>query len=99
MGLRKAHIIECLITAIRNKRKEAEKQIKQKMNRENTKQSWWYLQRTVKYLPPPPLIYVQTNEVGQLRAHNNLGSLESSIQGTCEAPFSMACSAPIMKHF
>ncbi len=66
-GLQQAHMRDCYITAVRNKRKEAAKQIKQKMSREHKKRNWWYLQKTVKDLPPSPLLCVETKEDDSIR--------------------------------
>ena len=98
-GLRKAHMRDCLLKEITNKKEEAAKQIKQKTNWEQTKSHWRSLQKTVKDPPPPPLLKVQTREGNQIRTHSNQASLETGIQETCMGRFTMAHSAPIMKHF
>ena len=98
-GLRRAHMRDCLLTAITNKKEEAVKEIKQKINREQTRSHWRSLQKTTKDPPSPPLLRVQTREGNQIRTHNDQASLESGIQGTCMGRFTMAHSAAIMKHF
>ena len=82
-GLRGAHMRDCLLKAIRDKKEDAAKKIKQKINREQTKSHWRSLQKTTKDPPSPPLLKVQTREGNQIRTHNDKASLESGIQGTC----------------
>ena len=90
---------DCLLKAIKNKKEESVKQIKQKINREDTKRNWRFLQKTVKDPPAPPLLKVQTRVGNQIITHKDQASLETGIQETCQGRFTMAHTAPIMKHF
>ena len=65
-GLRKAHARDCLLRDIRNKKEESTKQIKQKINREETRSFWGSFQKTVKDPPSPPLLKIQTREGNQI---------------------------------
>ena len=88
-----------LLKTITNKKDEAFKEIKQKINREQTKSHWRSLQKTTKDPPSPPLLKVQTREGNQICTHSDRASLETGIQGTCMGRLTKAHSAPIMKQF
>ena len=65
-GLRRLHMRDCLLKAIANKKEEAVKEIKQKINWEQTKSHWRSLRKTTKDAPSPPLLKVQTREGNQI---------------------------------
>jgi hypothetical protein len=73
--------------------------IKQKCNREESKQMWHLIKWTVKDPCSPSVLRVQWVVNGEVKDNIVQEDIEHAIQCECEVCFLLAHSAPIMKTF
>ena len=85
--------------AQRKKRTDAAKAIEKKMETEHMKRQWWFIQRTVKDPPTPPLLKVTRMEEKREVAYEGQEEVEGALQDVLEALFTFAHNAPIMNHY
>ena len=87
-GLRKVHMRDCLINA----------QTKRQHNhvREESKQMWHLIKRTVKDPHSPSMLKVQRVIGGETNKYTIQEDVGNVIQRKCKVRFSLAHSAPIM---
>jgi hypothetical protein len=71
--------------------------IKQKCNREESKQMWYLIKWTVKDPHSPSVLRVHRVANGEVKEYVIQEDVEQAIQRKCEVRFSLAHSAPIMK--
>ena len=95
--LRKAHFRECLLEAQANKKSMKVKEIKQRMQRESSKNTWSLIKRTVRDPRSPSVQRIQTVVDGEVEEYTEQEEIEKVIQDECEVRFTLAHSAPIMK--
>jgi hypothetical protein len=95
-GLRKVHLRDCLIDAQTKKQHDRVRDIKQKINREESKRMWYLIKRTVKDPHSPSVLKVQRVLDGETKEYFIQEDVENAIQRECEIRFSLAHSAPIM---
>jgi hypothetical protein len=96
-GLHKVHLRDCLIDAQTKRQHKRVAAIKQKCNREESKQMWYLIKRTVKDPHSPSVLRVQRVVNGEVKEYIVQEDVEQAIQRECEVRFSLAHSAPIMK--
>jgi len=72
------------------------KDIKQTINREESKRMWYLIKRTVKDPHSPNVLKVQQVLDGETKEYFIQEDVENAIQRECEIRFSLAHSAPIM---
>ena len=95
-GLRKVHLRDRLIDAQTKKQQEKVRDIKQIINREESKRMWYLIKRTVKDPHSPSVLKVQRVINGETKEYIVQEDVENAIQRECEIRFSLAHSAPIM---
>ncbi len=95
-GLRKVHLQDCLIEAQSKKQHKRVAEIKQKCNREESKQMWYLIKRTVKDPHSPSILMVQRVVEGEVKEYTVQEEVEHAIQCECKIRFSLAHSVPIM---
>jgi hypothetical protein len=95
-GLRKVHLQDCLINAQEKKQHKRAAAIKQKCQREESKQMWFLIKRTVKDPQSPSVLRVQRVVNGKVKEYVVQEDMEQAIQQECKVRFSLAYSAPIM---
>ncbi len=86
-GLRKVHLQDCLIDAETKKQRDCVRDIKQTINREESKRMWSH---------SPSVLKVQRVIDGETKDYSIQEDIENAIQRECEIRFSLAHSAPIM---
>jgi hypothetical protein len=96
-GLRKVHLRDCLIDTQSKKQHKRVAAIKQKCNREESKQMWYLIKRTVKDPCSPSVLRVQWVVNREVKEYIIQEDVKQAIQRECEVRFSLAHSAPIMK--
>jgi hypothetical protein len=96
-GLCKVHLRDCLIDAQTKKQHKQVAAIKQKCNREESKQMWYLIKRTVKDPCSLSVLRVQRGVNGEVKDYINQEDVKQAIQCECEAHFLLAHSAPVMK--
>jgi hypothetical protein len=79
-GLRKVHLWNCLINAIKKKQKSPAAAIKQKINREDSKQMWYFIKRTVKDPQSLRVLKVQRVIDGKVKEYEVQKDVENAIQ-------------------
>ncbi len=97
-GLRKTHMRNMLIDAHDKGDLERAKGIKQKIEREHSSRMWYLIKKTVKDPRAPPVLKVQRLIDGEVIEYSEKDEVEAAIQSECEVRFTLAHSAPIMKH-
>jgi hypothetical protein len=95
-GLRKVHLRDCLIDAQTKKQHVRVRNIKQTMNREESKRMWHLIKRTIKDPHSPSMLKVQRVLGGETKEYIIQEAMENVIQRECEIRFSLTHSAPIM---
>jgi hypothetical protein len=95
-GLRKVHLQDCLIDAQTKKQHDRVRDIKQTINREESKRMWYRIKRTVKDPHSPSVLKVQWVLDSKTKDYSIQEDMENAIQRECEVRFSHAHSAPIM---
>ncbi len=95
-GLRKVHLRDCLIKAQTKRQHKRVAEIKQQINREESKRMWYLIKRTVKDPHSPSVLRVQRVIEGEIQEFTEQEEVEHAIQRECEIRFSLAHSAPIM---
>jgi hypothetical protein len=95
-GLSKVHLQNCLIDLMEKKQKKRTVEIKQTINREDSKWMWYLIKRTVKDPHSPSVLKVQRVINGETQEYNVQEDIENAIQRECKIRFSLAHSAPIM---
>jgi hypothetical protein len=96
-GLCKVHLRDCLIDAQTKKQHKQVAAIKQKCNREESKQMWYLIRRTVKIPCSPSVLRMQQVVNEEVKDYIVQEDVEQAIQHECEVHFLLAHSAPIMK--
>jgi len=96
-GLRKVHLRDCLIDAQTKRQHKRVATIRQKCNREESKQMWFLIKRTVKDPMNPSVLRVQRVVDGEVKDYVVQEDVEQAIQCECEIRFTLAHSAPIMQ--
>jgi hypothetical protein len=96
-GLRKVHLRDCLIDAQSKKQHKRVAAIKQKCNREESKQMWYLIKWTVKDPCSPSVLRVQQVVNREVKEYVIQEDVKQAIQRECEAHFLLAHSAPNMK--
>jgi hypothetical protein len=96
-GLCKVHLCDCLINAQTKKQCKSVTEIKQRCNREESKQIWYLIKQTVKDPHSPSVLRVQRVVNGEVKEYIVQEDVEQAIQRDCEIRFSLAHSTPIMK--
>jgi hypothetical protein len=96
-GLRKVHLRDCLIDAQTKRQRKQVAAIKQRCNREESKQMWYLIKQTVKDPANPSVLRVQRVVNGEVKDYIVQEDVEQAIQRECEICFTLAHSAPIMK--
>jgi hypothetical protein len=94
-GLHKVHLQDCLIEAQSKKQHKRVAEIKQKCNREESKQMWYLIKRTVKDPHSLSVLMVQQVGKGKVKEYTVQEEVEHAIQRKCKIQFSLAHSAPI----
>ena len=97
-GLRKSHLRNCLIVAQEKKNKTKVKAIKQIMNREQNVKMWYNIKTVVRDPRSPQVLRVQRVEDGELCEYNTKEEVEQVVQEECNARFTRAHKAPVMKN-
>ncbi len=95
-GLRKVHLRDCLIDAQTKCQHNRARDIKQTINREESKRMWYLIKRTVKDPHSPSVLKVQRVIGGKTNKYAIQEDAENAIQRECKVRFSLAHSAPIM---
>ncbi len=95
-GLRKVNLQDCLIEAQAKRQHKRESEIKQKINREESKRVWYLIKRTVKDPHSPSVLRVQRVIEAEVQEFTEQEEVEHVIQLECKIRFSLAHSAPIM---
>jgi len=83
-----------LLEAQRKKKTDKAKAIKKNMETEHMKRQWWFIQRTVKDPPTPPLLKVTRMEGNREVPYEGQGEVEGALQNVLEARFTFAHNAP-----
>ena len=92
------HLRNCLISAHEKKDKERARAIKQKMDREENTKMWTNIKYVVKDPQSSQVLKVQRLQHGVVCKYTDKEEVERVVQEECEARFTLAHSAPIMKH-
>jgi hypothetical protein len=79
-GLRKVHLQDCLIEAPTKRQHKRVAEIKQRINREESKRMWYLIKRTVKDPPSPSVLRVQRVIEGEVHEFNKQEEVEHTIQ-------------------
>jgi hypothetical protein len=95
-GLRKVHLRNCLIGATEKNQELCTAAIKQKINREDSKRTWYLIKGTLKDPQSPSKLKFQRVIDGKVKEYKVQEDVENSIQQECEVCFSLAHSAPKM---
>jgi hypothetical protein len=95
-GLRKVHLQNCLIDAMEKKQKSSTVAIKQKINREDSKQMCYLINWTVKDPQSPSVLKVQRVINGKVKEYKVQEEDENAIQQEYKVGISLVHSAPIM---
>jgi hypothetical protein len=95
-GLWKVHVRYCLIEAQTKRQHKRVAEIKQRINREESKRMWYLIKRTVKDPHSPSVLKVQRVIEGEVYEFNEQEEVEHAIQRECKIRFSLAHSAPNM---
>jgi hypothetical protein len=95
-GLWKVHLQDCLIQAQTKRQHKRVAEIKQRINREESKRMWYLIKRTVKDPHSPSVLRVQHVIVEEVNEFNEQEEVEHAIQRECKIRFSLAHSTPIM---
>ncbi len=90
------HLQDCLIEAQTKRQHKRVGEIKQRINREESKGMWYLIKRTVKDPHSPSVLRVQCVIEGEVNEFIEQEEVEHAIQHECEIRFSLAHSAPIM---
>jgi hypothetical protein len=98
-GLCKVHLRDCLINAQTKKQCKRVPAIKQKCNREESKQMGYLIKQTVTNPHSPSVLRVQRVMNREVKKNIVQEDVEQAIQRECKTRFSLAHSAPIMKTF
>jgi hypothetical protein len=98
-GLWKVHLRDCLIEAQTKRQHKRVTEIKQRINREESKRMWYLIKRRVKAKDPhsPSILRVQQVVEGEVNEFTEQEEVEHAIQRECKISFSLAHSTPIMK--
>ncbi len=95
-GLRKVHLQDCLIEAQTKRQHKRVAEIKQRINREESKIIWYLIKKTIKDPHSPNVLSVQDVIEGEANKFNEQEEVVHTIQRKCKIRFSLAHSAPIM---
>jgi hypothetical protein len=72
------------------------KEIKQRMQRESSKNTWSLIKRTVRDPRSPSVQRIQTVVDGEVKEYTKQEEIKKVIQDECEVRFTLAHSAPIL---
>ena len=98
-GLQKVHLRDCLINAQTKNQHKQVAAIKQKCNREEGKNMWYLIKRTVRDPYSPSVLRVQRVVEREVKEYTvqEQEDVEQAIQRECEVRFLLAHSALVMK--
>ena len=96
-SLRKTHLRNCLVVAQEKKDKERARAIKQKIDREENTKMWTNIKYVVRDPRSSQVLRVQRLEHGEVCEYTSKEDIERVVQEECEARFTLAHNAPIMK--
>ena len=97
-SLRKTPLRNCLVVAQEKKDKERARAIKQKIDREENTKTWTNIKYVVRDPRSSQVLRVQRLEHGEVCEYTSKEDIERVVQEECEARFTLAHNAPIMKH-
>ncbi len=89
------HLQDRLIVGQKKKQHNKVVEIKQKINREESKHMWYLIKRTVKDPHSPSVLRVQRVVEGEVKEFIEQEEVKHAIQRECQTRFSLAHSAPI----
>jgi hypothetical protein len=95
-GLRKTHLRDCLVDSMEKKQKKRMAAIKQTINREESKRTWYLIKQTVRDPQSPSVFKVQHVINGETQEYEIQEDVENTIQQECKIQFSLAHSTPII---
>ncbi len=78
------HLCDCLIDAQTKKEHEHIRDIKQTIDREESKWMWYLIKRTVKYPNSPSMLKIQQVLDGETKEYIIQEDVENAIQRECE---------------
>ena len=95
-GLCKVHLQDCLIGTQYKRQHKQMAEIKQKYNREKSKQMWYLIKKTMKDSHSLSVLRVQQVVKGKATEYTAQEEVEHTIQRKCKIRFTLAQSAPVM---